>query len=176
MKIRVHPLHMSRQEFFVRRLLNTPAPHLLFSFLSIIFSIAIVGNFEPALMVWLVKIVTYDWALFGLLLAILLLFSIGLPTGELAGMSTVSLILIMLATAISSYSFNDPSLNDSLLTVYPLKIALFLSFFWQAAYFLSATTKAIDWATSPLFAALNRHTKQAVSRLLPTKTTPTHGG
>lgn len=170
MKIRIRPLHMSRQEFIVRRLFSTPAPHLIFSFLSIIFSVALLSHFEPALMVWVVS-VTVDWGLFWPLLAIVFLFSMGLPREDLAGLSAVSIILIMLATVLPSLTTDaGPLIED------PLKIVLFLSFFWQAAYLLSTTTRAIEWATSPLFDALNRATRQAVSRLLPTKKTTPHGG
>lgn len=171
MKIRIRPLYLSRLQFLVRRLFNTPAPHLLFSFLSIIFSIWFVSHFEPALMVWFVSTVAVDAVLFGLFLATLFLFSVGFPREDLAVLSAAGIIMIMLSVGLC------PPTNDSLLHEYTPKIGVFFGFFFQGASLLSATTRATEWATSPLFTLIKRHTKQAVSRLLPTKkTTPTHGG
>ena len=171
MKIRIRPFYMSRLQFLVRRLFNTPAPHLIFSFLSIIFSIALVSHFEPSLIVWVVSTVAHDATLFLIFLAILFLFSIGFPREDLAVLSAAGIIMIMLSVGLY------PPTNDSLLHEYTPKIGVFFGFFFQGASLLSATTKAIEWATSPLFTSLNHHTKQAVSGLLPTKkTTPTQGG
>ena len=172
MKIRILPLYMSRQEFFVRLLSKHPLTNMVFSFLFLNLSLAIVSHFAPSLMVWLIRTVTVDAALFWLLVAIFFVFSMGIAHEDLAAMSELGVITIILATVGASTSPNP----DRLLFEYIPKIFVFFGFFFQGAELLSATTKAIDWAMSPLFAALNRHTKQAVSRLRPTKTTLTHGG